>query len=282
MQMPSRSVVGIEQGVARQAAGELPLAMDRPLGIEIPSRVAERLTPRIEETHSDAAGEHATSVESSDIEASGRLWPDPLPAEEGCVRIQPEPSCEGSKGPRPRHGMLPTRPRIHRRAGEGSEIHGGRPVAAALETPRQLDDVPTGVAAGKAAPEIFVPMDDEGTGIVAAVDRAGAHPARSSRPHSIQPALVGEHMENGNRLFKPPEIELRRNHPASPDSSLASLPSFLQAQPCGSRRDGPSIRTVWQRWRSRLRRASTIERLPRNSCHSSYSRFVVMMVDRRL
>jgi hypothetical protein len=74
MTVMSRSVVGIEQGVARQSARELPLAMDRPLGVEMSSRVAERLPLGIEEAHSDAAGEHAPPVVSPDVEASGGLW----------------------------------------------------------------------------------------------------------------------------------------------------------------------------------------------------------------
>jgi hypothetical protein len=205
--MRSRSVVSVEESVARQAARKLPLAMDRPLRIEVSSCIAERLPLEIEEAHSDAAGEHATAVESSDVEASGGLLPNPLPAEEGGSRIQTEPACEGPKGSRAGLGIPQAESWIRRSAVEGSEIHGGGPVAAALETPRQLDDVPPRVAAGKAAPEVLVPMDDEGPRVVAAVDRAGADPARSPWPHPIQPAPVGEHLDDGNRPLEPPEVE---------------------------------------------------------------------------
>lgn len=38
---------------------------------------------------------------------------------------------------------------------------------------------------------------------------------------------------------------------------------------CGFRSEGPSMRRVWQRCRSRLSKASTMGRLPRKWCHSS-------------
>ena len=40
-------------------------------------------------------------------------------------------------------------------------------------------------------------------------------------------------------------------------------------QPCGSRSDGPSMTTVWQKCLKRLRSASTIGRLPKKFGHSS-------------
>ena len=52
-------------------------------------------------------------------------------------------------------------------------------------------------------------------------------------------------------------------------------------QPWGSRRGGPSTLRVWQKWRRRLSSASTMARLPRKLCHSSYPKFVVMMVGLR-
>ena len=73
------------------------------------------------------------------------------------------------------------------------------------------------------------------------------------------------------------ETELRRRVgvKAAAEAGLADV------QPCGSRSDGPSMRTVWHWWRRRESSASTRALLPRKLCHSSYSRLVVMMVERR-
>ena len=63
-------------------------------------------------------------------------------------------------------------------------------------------------------------------------------------------------------------------------AALAQL-GVLEIHPWGSRNDGPLIVTVWQKCRTRLSSASTIGLLPRKLCHSSYTRFVVMMVEWR-
>ena len=55
---------------------------------------------------------------------------------------------------------------------------------------------------------------------------------------------------------------------ASGSTPKAPIECRGPAQPCGSRREGPSIRTVWQRWRRRLSRASTRALLPRKLAHS--------------
>src|SRR5919109_3306972 len=84
---------------------------------------------------------------------------------------------------------------------------------------------------------------------------------------------------------KAPEAALRTGwrstlFPLSPDFDRPSM-CRGPVQPWGSLREGPSIDTVWQKCRTRPRRASTICGLPRKLGHSSYERFVVMMVGLR-
>jgi len=59
------------------------------------------------------------------------------------------------------------------------------------------------------------------------------------------------------------EVVGGRQGPAPPGDAAP------QGHPCGSRSDGPSMRTVWHWWRKRLKSASTSALLPRKWCHSS-------------
>jgi hypothetical protein len=82
-----------------------------------------------------------------------------------------------------------------------------------LDSSRKLDDVPASGASGEAMPDVFVPVDDEGTWIVTTVERAWPDETRSACLHPRQPPPVGQHLDDGNRPLEPAKFELRRDHP---------------------------------------------------------------------
>lgn len=119
----------------------------------------------------------------------------------------------------------------------------------------------------------------EGHGVVWAVDPTAGSESESGSDHVERDVVVeevggetaigGAHMPGG-----------AWGSPVGVEDSIDKAGAVCGAHedPCGCLREGPSMRMVWQKCRSRLSRASTMGRLSRKLYHSSKSRLVVMMV----
>lgn len=179
-------MVAVEQGVAGQTARELPLAVrSGHFGIEATASVSERRAVGVEETHSDTASEHAAAVVCANLETSGDLRTDSLAREKACRGVQGQLARERTKRTW-RNRRRVRAPLGSRHSNEPGKAGGGSAVAAVFKTPRQLDDVPSGVATGETSPDVALPVDGEGAGIVAAMNRAWPHQLGSSPSQLVE------------------------------------------------------------------------------------------------
>jgi len=186
----------VEQLMFGQAGRQLPLAVaPRVVGVEVPAGVAEGLTAGIVQAHGEAAMEESTAVVGAGFEGPGGLGPDAFATQHGVVGIESQPSGEGPK----RLGVAPGLGRFGfdlggRRGGcELGEVLSGLSVGGSIQSAHQLDDVAAGLAAGEAVPEVLVGVDDEGVGVVAAVDGAGAGEGGAPGCEIREQASVSEH-----------------------------------------------------------------------------------------
>lgn len=81
-----------------------------------------------------------------------------------------------------------------------------------VQTADEVDDIATRLAAGEAVPEVLVGVDDEGVGVVAAVDGTGSDEFMPDVPQSCVQAAVGEDVEDGDGLLEHARIEVGGGH----------------------------------------------------------------------
>ena len=214
----AHAVEPVEQRALWESRREDPLS---PVArLQASPRVAERGAVGIVETDADAASQHAAAVPCPDLIVSSGLDSDPPVREEGVPRIEGEPGAVGREGRRPRRRRYTLDGR--RVAGDRGEDLSSLAVAAAVEPPDELDDVPAAIAAREATPEAAAAVHDEGSAVVSAVDRAGADEAVAAGRERVEQAPACQDLLDGDALLEQPEVQTRRDAQISSPSSTAS------------------------------------------------------------
>jgi len=214
----AHAVEAVEQRAFGQAGREDPLS---PLaGLQASPGIAKGSPVGSVETDADAAGQHASAMPRPDLVVSSGLDSDPAGREEGVLRIEGEPGAVGheGRGPRGRRCALDGR----RVAGDHGEDLSGLAIAAAVEAPDELDDVPAAIAAREATPQVAAAVHDEGGAVVSAVDRAGADEAMAPDRERVEQAPACQDLLDGDALLEQPEVQARRDAQLSSPSSTAS------------------------------------------------------------
>jgi hypothetical protein len=80
-------------------------------------------------------------------------------------------------------------------------------VAGAVQLPNELDDIAAAVAAGEAVPQPAATVDDEGGGVVTAVDGTGSRQPVAASGQASEQAPVRQDLLDGDVGFEVVKVE---------------------------------------------------------------------------